>query len=155
MRASLRNFLRRPCETLLRMGTGMAGSIATFRFSVPGDVGVSAWRASLLPQLEAAGVTAIHLGRVDITAEFPVQNVDDDEATPGSPHVLLVESIDREELDAAGAHIADIVHNTSCSERKPRWNTYDFAFAIDREGLPSPTDRRQPPRADLRRRWIG
>jgi hypothetical protein len=154
MRASFRNFLRRPCETLLRMGTGMAGSIATFRFFVPADVGVSAWRASLQPQLESAGVIAIHLGRVDSEATFPLQNATEEDASAGLAHVLLVESIDRTQLDAAGMHIADLVRNTSRIERMPRWEIYDFAFAIDREGLSSPTNRRQPPRTDLRRRWI-
>jgi hypothetical protein len=34
----------------------------------------------------------------------------------------------------------------------PEWETYDFAFAIDRAEV-DPELRRQRPREDLRRRW--
>jgi hypothetical protein len=153
MRPSFRNFLRRPCESMLSIGIGLAGSIATFRFAVPPMVGAPAWRAALQPQLESNGLTSIHLGRVDTGATFPVQNVVEVDPELGSPHVLLVEGIDRGQLDAACAHIARVLCLTAGCERDPAWEAYDFAFAIDRERLPSPTTRRQPSREDLHDRW--
>ena len=151
MRPSFRNFLRRPCESVLRLGRGIAAGIATFRFAIPEEVDATAWRAALQPHLEHAGVSAIHLGRADTDADFPVRNAAVDDEGAGAPHVLLVEAIDRAQLEPACPDIADLVQRTGRCERPPAWETYAFAFAIGRESLPGPTDRRQSPREDLRR----
>ena len=80
MRPSFRNFLRSPCATLFTTGLGLAGSIATFRFGVTRPVHDPGAAATMLaPFLESAGVSALHLGRVDTTATFPVSNT----ASPG------------------------------------------------------------------------
>ena len=109
MRPSFRNFLRSPCATLFSAGLGLAGSIATFRFGVTRPVHDSGAAATVLaPFLESAGTTALHLGRVDTTATFPVSST----ASPGpaegaAQYVLLVEAIERSELDRAAPLIAE------------------------------------------------
>ena len=154
MRVSFRNFLRRPCTTVMSVGIGLAGSVATFRFSAPHGADTTTASAALRSQLETSGMSAMHLGVVDTAAKFPVKNAGVDDASGGSPHVLLVEGLDRAELDAASPKLARILRETGLCERDPEWETYDFAFAIDRADLPFPTDRRQPPRPDLRRRYV-
>src|SRR5450631_2495486 len=44
MRPSFRNFLRRPCESVLRVGWGLGRSIATFRFALPGRIDADSWK---------------------------------------------------------------------------------------------------------------
>lgn len=154
MRASFRNFFRQPCETVSSIGIGTAAAIATFRFSIPSDLGEAQWREALKPLLETDGVSALHLGRVDTTAKFPVKNVADDEIGEGLPFVLLAEGIERAQLDAAAPAIAAVVKNATGSDHVARWETYDLAFAIAREELAWPTERRQPPREDLRKRFM-
>jgi hypothetical protein len=155
MRTSFRNFFRQPCETVSSIGTGTAAAIATFRFSIPASVSGAQWRPALQPLLESDGISALHLGRVDATAKFPVQNAARDEAAGGLPLVLLVEGIDRPQLDAVGPAIAATVQSASGSDAVPTWETYALAFAIARDELPWPTDRRRPPRNDLRARFTG
>jgi hypothetical protein len=154
MRTSFRNFFRQPCETVLSIGTGKAAALATFRFSIPSDVSEAQWLETLQPLLESGGVSSLHLGRVDTAAKFPVRNAADNEIADGLPFVLLVEGIDRPQLDAAGPVIAAAVKSASGSDGVARWETYAFAFAIARDELAWPTDRRQPPRDDLRKRFM-
>ena len=154
MRASFRNFFRQPCETVFSVGTGTGSAIATFRFSIPSEVGAARWREKLQPLLESEGVSALHLGRVDTAAKFPVKNVAHAETADGLPFVLLVEGIDRLQLDAAGAAIAAATLSAAGSAATARWETYALSFAIARDELAGPTDRRQPPRDDLRKRFI-
>src|SRR5450755_847378 len=67
MRPSLRNFQRSPCTTQLTRGTGVAGSVATFRIGTRGASGVdgsNAARSALEPYVESSGIASIHLGLV-------------------------------------------------------------------------------------------
>jgi len=153
MRPSLRNFLRRPCETLLRAGHGLGNCIASFRFTVATSIDVAAWSGTLQLKLASPGVSMIQLGRVDTMAGFPLRNSVEDAAAKGTPHVLLVEGIDRAALDGACHAVATMIVAEGGCDASLAWESYDFAFAIDRAGLPGPADERQPPREDLRRRW--
>ena len=153
MRPSFRNFLRQPCELASSVGVGMAGSIATLRFSVQRPVETAAWGQFLQQQLSTGGVTALHLGVVDVNAKFPVSNAAATDVAGGTPHVLLVEATDRQALTAQCRTIADSVFATADCAREPDWETYDLAFVIAQSDLPEPRGRRQAERADLRRRW--
>lgn len=153
MRSSFRNFLRSPCETILTMGLGMAGSIATFRFGAEKSPEAGAARAPLAPFLESSGITAVHLGRVDTATKFPVKNAVSPEAGAGAVQcVLLVEGLDRTELETAAPGIVEALERRLGASRPIVWEGYDLAFAIERSGLRSSTTVRQPPRPDLRGR---
>jgi hypothetical protein len=153
MRPSFRNFLRSPCETIVTTGLGMGGAIATFRFGAAGAPDASTASAPLEPFLETSGITAVHLGRVDTAARFPVKNA----VSPGSDVsaaalVLLVEGLSRGELEAAAPSIARALAEGLGADQPVAWEGYDLAFVIERPGLKSPTTARQPPRSDLRER---
>ena len=153
MRPSFRNFFRRPCELVCSAGIGMASSMATFRLSVRAPAEAAAWQQAMQRQLTAGGVTALHLGAVDVDAKFPVGNAVSSDATGGTPYVLLVEGVDRKALTAQCAVIAaDVLASVACVS-EPEWETYDLAIVITEGDLSEPKGRRQPERADLRRRW--
>jgi hypothetical protein len=154
MRPSFRNFLRSPCTTVLTLGAGLAGSIATFRFGAGRAPDVGAATAALAPLIESSGITGVHLGRVDETAKFPVQNaVSPASAASALQCVLLAEGLERAELETAAPRIAEGLKRGLGADEPVAWEGYDFAFVIDRSGLRSPTSARQPPRPDLRERW--
>ena len=154
MRPSFRNFLRSPCATVLTLGAGVAGSVVTFRFGAARDPGASTATAALGPFLESAGITALHLGLVDTAAKFPLQNAVPSEGAPGAVQcVLLVEGLDRPELEGAAPRIVDALESGLGARQAVTWEGYDLAFVIERSALRSPTTARQPPRPDLRERW--
>jgi hypothetical protein len=154
MRPSFRNFLRSPCATVLTTGLGMAGSIATFRFGVVRDAEASDTKVVLEPLLESSGITAVHLGRVDTTAKFPVPNaVSPESAADAVRCVLLVEGLDRAVLEGAAPRVIDALASGLAAVQPVAWESYDLAFVIERSGLSSPTTARQPARPDLRGRW--
>jgi hypothetical protein len=153
MRPSFRNFLRQPCERVCSAGIGMAGSIATFRFSVRRPVGNDAWRDFLERQLAQAGVTALYLGAVDVDAKFPVSNTPSGDLAPRAAYVLLVEATDGRALTAQCRAIAGAVGANADLTKEPEWESYELAFAVAEGDLREPKGRRQPARADLQRRW--
>ena len=154
MRPSFRNFLRSPCAIVLTTGLGMAGTIATFRFGVARALDATAAKIALEPLLESSGITAVHLGRVDATAKFPVPNAASPASAAGAIHyVLLVEQLDRGELVAAAPRVLDALTSGLGAVPPVAWESYDLAFVIERSGLRSPTTARQPARPDLRARW--
>ena len=153
MRPSFRNFLRRPCELVSSVGIGIASSIATFRFSLRQPVEAVAWQQVLESQLSQAGMTALHLGIVDAEAKFPLGNTGSNEEAGGTPHVLLVEAIDRTALTAQWRAISDVVRASADCRSAPEWETYDLAVAFTEDDLPEPKGNRQRDRVDLRRRW--
>jgi hypothetical protein len=151
MRPSFRNFLRSPCETILTSGLGMAGCIATFRLGAAREVDASAVGAVLHALLESSGINAVHLGRVDTSAKFPVKNAAGSGSAAGAAQlVLLVEGLDRAALEAAAPSIVRALTERLGADHLVAWEGYDLAFAIERSGLKSPTTARQPPRPDLR-----
>jgi hypothetical protein len=101
MRPSLRNFLRSPCENMLRLGRGLGNCITTFRFGVAASIDASAWAEMLQLQPESPGASQIRLGRVDTMSKFPLPNSFEYDAGKGAPHVLLMEGTDRAALDVA------------------------------------------------------
>ena len=74
MRPSFRNFFRQPCATDLTAGQGHGAAIASHRFSLPAAADPARWTELLAPLVESAAAVAIHVGRVDTSAKFPVQN---------------------------------------------------------------------------------
>ena len=132
----------------------MAGCIATFRFGAARDVDASSAKVALEPLLESSGITAVHLGRVDATAKFPVPNAASPASAAGAiQYVLLVEGLDRTELASAAPRIVAALASGLGAVQPLAWEGYDLAFVIERSGLRSPTTSRQPPRPDLRERW--
>jgi hypothetical protein len=109
--------------------------------------------AALEPLLESSGITALHLGRVDTAAKFPVKNAVPSGSAPGAVQcVLLVEGLDRPELEGAAPRIVDALESGLDARQAVAWEGYDLAFVIERSGLKSPTTARQPARPDLRKR---
>jgi hypothetical protein len=157
MRPSLRNFQRQPCRTLLSLGQGVGGAVATFRMtlqdSVDGSPSVAA-QALVESFVETAGITSIHLGVTEPDAAFPLPNAS---ATAGDPecakHVLLVEGIARVAIDAVAPRITAALAPFLVAKQGITWKSFDLAFAIERAGLRHASAQRQPPRPDLRARW--
>jgi hypothetical protein len=153
MRPSFRNFFRRPCDLVCSVGIGTASSIATFRCSVRAPVPIAEWEAVLRRQILEAGVTALHVGVVDVDAKFPVSNAVSSDAIGTTPYVLLVEAVDRKALTAQCAAIAAGLRAVMDCMSEPEWETYDLAVVISETDLAKPKGNRQPERPDLRRRW--
>lgn len=152
MRPSFRNFLRAPCATIVTLGAGIGGHVATFRFGSRRAPEPRAARAALAPLVESSGIAAVHLGRVDTDAKFPVPNA----AAPagvGTQLVLLVEGLGRAGLEAAAPRIAGSLKRHLVADEPIAWEAYDLAFVVERSALRSPAAERQPPRPDLRARW--
>jgi hypothetical protein len=158
MRPSLRNFQRNPCATLLTLGGGDGGCVATFRIGagrVQDASGLGAVRSALEPHLESSGIVSMHLGLADADATFPLRNMPPaDLAQAGACYVLLVEGIDRDALDSAAPQILETIGRGLEAEQPVIWKAYDLAFAIERAQLCHPTTHRQPARPELRRRWL-
>jgi hypothetical protein len=153
MRPSLRGFQRCPCATLISLGAGIGGCIATFRFAVEVDLNATEAAAVLDPFLVIGGITSLHVGRVQADTMFPIKNAPTSGAAEnGSQLVLLAEGNDRAALDGVATDIAGAIERGVGAHRAPVWQSFDLAYAIDRSSLQHPTTRRQPERADLRKR---
>lgn len=157
MRPSLRNFQRSPCTTLWTLGTGVASCVATFRIRVRGEQHApvsSAVRLALEPYLESSDIASIHLGLANTDARFPLRNAPDaDPADGGATYVLIVEGIDRSELDVAATRVVETIDRCFDPYQPVLWKSFDLAFAVKRSDLRHPTMPRQPTRAELRHRW--
>ncbi len=157
MRPSLRNFQRSPCTTMLTLGSGLGNSVATFRIHVGEATNVpslNAARPALEAYLQSSGILSIHLGLEDVDAQFPLKNARRaDPPDAGAAWVLIVEGIDRVELDAAAPRVITTIEQSFDPIQPVTWKSFDLAFAIERLDLQHPTTQRQPARPDLRRRW--
>jgi hypothetical protein len=156
MRPSFRNFLRWPCETLRTFGVGIGGAMATMRFTVPKD-GAKLEASTLsspedLPEM--AGITSIHLGRVDECSQFPIQNAPVQSSTDREAYVLLVEGTTRASLEAAQPIVRAMLLQSAKQAEDATWATFDLAFSFDRLDIRAGNGR-QPPRDDLRRWHAG
>lgn len=151
MRPSFRNFLRRPCTTELSAGQGHGAAIATLRIVLPDALAAAAWRAALEPFVSSAAAIAIHAGRVELSAKFPLGEAAA-AADAGVPYVVLVEAAERAALervlDPVCAAIARLARDAAI-ERE----TYDLAFTVLKSDLAEAHAARQPPRPDLHARW--
>ena len=153
MRPSLRQFQRCPCATLISLGAGIGGSIATFRFAVEAELDATEAAAVLDPFLVIGGITSLHLGRVEVDTAFPISNAPTSgTGESGSQFVLLVEGSDRAALDGVATDIGDAIRARIRCASNAGWKSFDLAYAIDRSSLQHPTTRRQPERGDLRKR---
>lgn len=157
MRPSFRNFHRAPCETLSTAGAGRGGCIGTTRFEVLGrlpDAGATLFASLSAALLETAGITSLHLGRVDPSDPFPLQRTPAVRAPGNTAYVLLVEGTLRTGLDRAQPRIREVLLRSGVSVDGVVWATFDLASTIDRSDLPE-SGGRQPARPDLRFRHRG
>src|SRR3712207_6401894 len=104
MRPSFRNVVRRPCATILSAGFGIAGSVATLRFSIQSSVqavDADMARSAHEPWLERAPITATHLGEeIALISPPSMREVGWNQTTDNAPqHVLLIEGLERGELE--------------------------------------------------------
>jgi hypothetical protein len=157
MRPSFRNVVRQPCMTVLGLGLGMTGSLATLRFGTGEParaVDADMARSALLPLLQLDQITGLHLGRV--VATTPPSSMGAlgwGQATDGGPqHVLLVEGLERRALEAARASVVEILRRELEAAGDIAFATFDLAFMVTRAELPT-TCNRQPARSDLQRHW--
>lgn len=150
MRPSFRNFLRRPCTTELSAGQGHGAAIATLRIVAAEALAAVQWSAALGPFVATGAAIAIHAGRVDVSAKFPLGDAaaaGDD----GVPYVVLIEAAERaaleRALDPVCTAIAAVVRGAAI-ERE----TYDLVLTVLESDLAQRDAARQPPRPDLRAR---
>jgi hypothetical protein len=160
MRPSFRNVVRRPCATILSAGFGIAGSVATFRFSVRNPVqAVDAERArsALEPLLETGHITAAHLGQeIALMPPPSMRELGWNQTTDATQqHVLIVEGLERSDLEAARPDFAEILRQRLNVIGSITWASFDLAFTIETSGLSGPLTNRQPARCDLQNRWSG
>ena len=149
MRASFRNFQRHPCATVYSSGTGIGGSVATFRFAADdaaAALDAGAAKALLAPFFETQGITSIHLGRAVPDAAFPLKNAAADVAAAGPGFVLLVEGVMRAGLDRASPRIVAAIEGRAAPGHRVVAATFDLAYVIRRSELAHPTTQRQPAR---------
>jgi hypothetical protein len=151
MRPSFRNFLRRPCTTELSAGQGHGAAIATLRIVLPDALAAAVWRAALEPFVMSAAAIAIHAGRVDVSAKFPLGNAAA-AADAGVPYVVLVEAAERALLEHVLEPVCTAIAGLGGDAEIER-ATYDLALIVLKSDLAEPAARRQPPRPDLRGRW--
>jgi hypothetical protein len=117
MRPAFRNFLRYPCKTLLSLGQGMGGALATFRLhTAPAHI-------ERLFAIET--VLALHLGEADLSQPFPLQTAPVEQ---GPRFLLLVEANDHAALTKALPMIFSTVGATDAQ-------IYELASAIGKDNL--------------------
>jgi hypothetical protein len=158
MRPSFRNVARHPCITVLSLGLGIAGSIATLRFDSrrPSEpLGAKVVRAAVEPMLGTPPITAVHLGRETASTTPPSMQAQGwcQPTEDAGRHVLLVEGPGRHELEAARPRLAEMLRQQLDAVGDISFAAFDLAFVVERVHLPGPTTRRQADRADLHRRW--
>jgi hypothetical protein len=154
MRPSFRNVIRHPCTTVVSLGQGVSGSISTLRFGIASTgqkVDVDTARAVLGPLLETAQITAAHFGQEVAKAPLPsMERLGWGQATENTmQHVLMIEGLDRQELEAAQPRLAELVRQQLNAIGDIAFVAFDLAFIVEKSGLPGPTTSRQPARRDL------
>ena len=151
MRPSFRNFFRQPCTTELSIGQGHGACAATLRVSLATPADAAQWSEMLKPFVDSAALLAMHLGRVDTSAKFPLGNAVAGDAT-GVPYVLLLEATDRGQLERAIPRVLAAIE-TLKPERAIEGESYDLASSVEKRDLAERQAKRQPQRPDLRARW--
>ena len=152
MRPSFRNFFRQPCMTELSIGQGHGACMATYRVPLSAPAESSQWGALLKPVVESAALVAIHLGRVDTSARFPLGNAVAEDAA-GVPYVLLLEGTDRGQLERAIPRVLAAIRETLNPDGPIAGECYDVASTVEKRDLADRQAKRQPQRPDLRARW--
>ncbi len=149
MRASFRNFLRRPCATEFSVGQGHGAALGAYPFALSAEIDPQEWEAMVGFIVQGASAVALHIGRVDTTANFPLPN-----ATPepvvGVPYVLLIEGTERIQVaKAAQAAMAAIAEGNEIAAAMTG-DVFDLAYTVQSNDLAAPGLTRQQPRGDLR-----
>jgi len=152
MRPSFANFVRRPCATIASLGQGHGAAIATERIVLPQAADADAWRGVLQSFIAEAVLVAAHVGRVDVSARFPLGNAAEG-AVEGVPYVLLLEAGRRESLDDAAHAVLAALRGKFGAEAAIDGEAYDLAFTVLKSDLDDASLMRQPPRPALRARW--
>jgi hypothetical protein len=151
MRPSFRNFLRRPCTTEVSAGQGHGAAIATLRIVAAEVPAAAACRAALEPFVVSGAAIAIHAGRVDVSARFPLGDANAG-SEAGVPYVVLIEAAERAVLERALDPVCAAIAAVASAPAIER-ETYDLAFTVTKSDLAQPDAARQPPRPDLHARW--
>jgi hypothetical protein len=158
MRPSFRRVVRRSCATVLSQGFGIAGSVATLRFGTRDPalaLDAATARSVLAPLLETACITAVHLGQAIAATPPPSMGKLgwDQAADDASTYVLIVEGLERSELEAAQSWLIGTLCQRLDVMGEIAFAAFDLTFIIERSGLAGPTTSRQPARHDLQSRW--
>jgi hypothetical protein len=152
MRPSFRNFFRQPCTTELSIGQGHGACVATYRVTLDARVESAQWARVLQPCIDSAALVAMHLGRVDTSAKFPLGNAAA-EVAAGVPYVLLLEGTDRGQLERAIPQVLAAIGETLKPVAPVEGESYDLASMVEKRDLADRHAKRQPQRPDLRSRW--
>jgi hypothetical protein len=107
------------------------------------------WESLLRSIVRSAAAVAVHAGRVDTSARFPMRNAAPPNV-PGVAYVMVIEGTDRAQVrQAARTAIATIV-----DQLKPNspveGEFYDLASLVAKGDLADRRAARQPPRPELR-----
>jgi hypothetical protein len=113
---------------VISLGTGLGGSLATFRFSTPYEIDATQAQPVLQPLLESAGITRLRLGHADIDAQYPIASVE--AVQPGESYVLIVEGLERAQLERRRSRIADAIRHEFEAQSTIETDTYQLAFAM-------------------------
>jgi len=127
------NFIRGPCQTLISLGDGVGGALATIRISgeIKEKIESTQRLMSAAPAIaQLHGVTAVHVGQyvasdISGTAEAKLR-----ENTPDSiAFVVLVEGIGVPVLESATSQIMDIASGASSGTCEA--GVYRLAYMLD------------------------
>ena len=129
------SFIRSPCHTLISLGDGVGGAVATIRVSGnagdEAEVGLSL--ASAAPAIARLhGVTAVHVGQHQAevgSAETVETRLRPATAAPRFGFVVLVEGIGGPELDDAMPEVIGIAANASSGSCEA--GVYRLAYLLD------------------------
>jgi hypothetical protein len=128
MRPSFRNFVRYPCSGIAALGAGLGGCIATFRFHTPHELDETQVSPVLQQFLETASITRLRLGHADTSAPYPIASAAA-QSIPGEAYVLVVEGLDRGQLERKAPGIAEALRQDFEAETEAAWATYLLAYA--------------------------
>jgi hypothetical protein len=125
--------------------------MATYRFAVSSAVCAGEWAAVLQPFVDRAAAIAIHVGKVDTSAKFPLGNAAP-EGEAGVPYVLLIEGTDRDHVvHRAVEPVLAAIRGRFDLGGSLDGETYDLALTVVTDDLADREARRQQPRPDLRK----
>jgi len=159
MRPSFRNVSRSPCETLVSVGRGMGGAVATARVVLERPLGPAemAHLNRLVIEIgNSLPATAFHIGQaIDELLSYPVfegsQSARDGHS--GLSLTLVAEATDRHSALDSLHRIGDGLGRSRADARLTSPAAYDLVFTVRQAELERPGNRRLPPRPELRSRF--
>jgi hypothetical protein len=131
MRPGMRNFLRRGCRCVTRIGAGLGGLIgAGFLNLAATDAEASSALAEMVTQRP---FTAMHLGRIDPSVSQLSFAGDEPDIAKGANAVLLVEGYEQRTFETGLELLARQLREVGLSEAVPSFTQYRLAFALTAE----------------------